>query len=996
MSGAGQAGEPASLRAGTVLVSGGTVNEAGSLATTGTVSIPGGTFNYDRVAGGQTAALVVSGGTLGGAGLLQVTGSMTWSGGNLLGAGGTVRVLSGGTLAISGTASRGFTNYVLELAGTGTWTGTHQINSGLGAVLRVLGGATLDVQGDPTFVYNQGGAASLLEVLATGTLARTTSSNPAVMGVAVNKAGALNVQSGTLRFTNGSAGTFGGSVTGSGLLDLAGGTYTLSANLAVAGPLQVGGGSLVFSATNRTVSVGGDFSTAGAGTISMTNAADSLLVTGNATFGGGASTLTAGYLRVDRNFTQSGTATSFAASGTHHTRLGGAGVRTITFANASGTQYHFNRLRIRTTSATADIVSAGSDIVIMDSMIVDSASNVGKNSPYRWQVRGPSVIRGNPTVGVTFFLPFVWEAVGPITATSYNVQVDTTVLMRNAAYNFTAPIYNTGGTTKGHLRVDSGTVTILISLGGNVVNGDLIASGAGTIIPAGGSTTTVQDSLITIGGGTLRMDSLPNPALTVFGSARFSGGNTTNLLNGGVLTVSRDFTQSVGSTAFAANGKHRVILTQGGAGITQNIAFGNAGTSFFRRLEIPSTVTRNVVLQSDVLVSDSLLVLGGAAPTDVIGAGTTQRLRVNGVLRVTQQTASPRVAPPVLELAAYPSVDSIFTAGRGVNPDTAVFFPGVTVFPDGTPMRYKSVRIVNNAVMTYNTGGFADSLLGDLVIDGSSTFALTGGTLVVSGKLRTVSSGVLRMQTAGTELTVRDSAVFAGASTNGQLTNGFLRLRGHFVQAGGNAAAFSATSAHQTEFAGNPTGAGVVQNVSMANPGTGTALSHFNQMRLTRASSGLSLNVKMNLLTNVQAALVVDTSAGQNDSILGTGTVTLTTDSMQLQNTVFNNARLVLSSNNAFISASSLRFENMNSTVTYFTVNRNGAGSSTIGGMNFATVPTGAGRYFAVNQNAAGVVYTLTFNGTLNPATGAGISGLYTRTSAGTLPTVVWAGVTNP
>ena len=121
--------------------------------------------------------------------------------------------------------------------------------------------------------------------------------------------------------------------------------------------------------------------------------------------------------------------------------------------------------------------------------------------------------------------------------------------------------------------------------------------------------------------------------------------------------------------------------------------------------------------------------------------------------------------------------------------------PGNNTFPEGTSMRFKIVRIANNAVMSYRLVGFADSLLGDLVIDGTSSFALTGGTLVVAGKLKTAATGALRMQTGGTQLTVADSAIFGGGSTNGLLTNGVLLLRGHFAQGGGNAATFSATGA---------------------------------------------------------------------------------------------------------------------------------------------------------------------------------------------------------
>jgi hypothetical protein len=988
-----------------VQVTAGAVTLTGGYSVSGTTTVSGGTANFSSVAAQTSGALTQSGGTIGGSGLLTVAGAFPWSGGSLSGGGGTLRV--SGALSVSGSgAGRQLNTYTLEAGGGGTWsTTTAAMNSGSGGTLRVLAGQTLDVTGDFGVLFNQGGASSRVVVL--GTLRRTTSTGLVTFSTTLEDSGAVAVQTGTLQLGGGgnSSGPF--TVAAGATLDFAGGTHSLSAAATVsgAGAVQVSAGIVNYSGTmsigtlsvtggsfvmgGNTIAVTGNFSTSGSGTLTMANAFDSLDINGNASFGGSTSTLNAGVIRLAGNFAQTGS-TSFrglaqSAAVAHRVRIVG-GNSTINFADPVNS--FFRRLLVAKNAGTSATIT--SDVrTTFFSMAGGTYSMNGSAGPPMTRLIADTVA-GASSGSVSLQSPLVL-VVNAALVDSNVINVDT-VVFAGSGQNIltTAPGGAFGNYTYRSLRVaqTSGTATIgQATL--NMTNDLVVSSGT---LNLSGRRVGVTGNFSTVGTGALQMQNVAD-SLGVGGNASFGGGAST-LMNNGVITLNGSFSQSGATNAFAptVGSQHRVSLR---GTTSQNISFANpaAAQSSFSVLDVQSGTARNIVLQTDAVV-DSLAAVGGPANVNIISAGTTQRLRVKA-LRVISSTQSPLVAPAVLELTQFPNVDSIFAAGRGVSPDTTVFLPGVTTFPDGTPMRYKSVRIANNAVMSYSTGGFADSLVGDLVIDGTSTLALTGGSLTVFGKLRTISSGILRMQTAGTQLTVRDSAQFGGGSTNGQLTNGVLQLRGHFVQGGGNTAAFSATNAHQTEFIGNPTGAGVVQTVSMANPGTGATLSRFNQLRLTRAAAGTSLNVKLNLLTNAQAALVVDTSTGQNDSILGTGTVTLTTDSIQLQNTVFNNAPLVLSSNNAFILANTLRFENMNSTVTYFTVNRNGASTSTITGMNFATVPTGAGRYFAVNQAAAGAVYSLTFNGTLNPSTGAAVSGLYTRTGP-TLPTVVWAGVTNP
>ncbi|HMV31535.1 MAG TPA: hypothetical protein PKA50_05380 [Gemmatimonadales bacterium] len=102
------------------------------------------------------------------------------------------------------------------------------------------------------------------------------------------------------------------------------GTYALSGRTALTDLLIGTGGDIVVN--GQTLAVGNLFNTTAGGTLTMTNPLDSVLVTGTANFGGGATTgrLTAGVLQVGGSLTQSGNSAALAASGTHKTRLTGA------------------------------------------------------------------------------------------------------------------------------------------------------------------------------------------------------------------------------------------------------------------------------------------------------------------------------------------------------------------------------------------------------------------------------------------------------------------------------------------------------------------------------------------------------------------------------------------------------------------------------------------------------------------------------------------------
>jgi Bacterial Ig-like domain (group 1) len=126
------------------------------------------------------------------------------------------------------------------------------------------------------------------------------------------------------------------------------GTLTVSDSLGLIGSdLQVEG-TAILDATGGVLVVDGPFSTLGGGRLRMQNDSSHVALNSGASFGGGstAGLLTAGLLEIGGNFTQSGDAESFSASGGHVTDFHGSGLQQAVFGtpgSGAGTS-HFAHL----------------------------------------------------------------------------------------------------------------------------------------------------------------------------------------------------------------------------------------------------------------------------------------------------------------------------------------------------------------------------------------------------------------------------------------------------------------------------------------------------------------------------------------------------------------------------------------------------------------------------------------------------------------------------
>jgi hypothetical protein len=965
------------------LADGGTLSGTATLAGTTVLELGGGTFALANnfKATGSTAYTALLGGTLTGLASSDTAffdnlqlggGTVSLSGGTIKTAvelfwnqttsvtGGTLYVPPGAALGLNLLAPAALTNATILNAGTAAFTAADTLGTGQGAVIRNLPGGTFAFSAPGAILYDQGGAAPLFDNQ--GTLTVAPSSGAVDVGTPFANSGSVQVLGDTLRLSAGAGGTFPGalSVASGAVLDLAS-SFNLGGTLSVGGALRVSGGTLVVN--GRSVAVSGDFATAGTGTLQMTLGTDSLDVGGNATFGGGPSQLSGGVIRVAGNFAQTGSA-SFAPTGTQRTVLYGGAPQTIAFADAVNDFFRYLEA-----NKTAGGVTFGTNARVSGSLRLLSATAV--TGPAARVIVGDSVTSNS--LGSSF-APLVAE-IGMSIRDSGSFSPDTTVFTGS---NQVIPNAVTTAYNYQSIRVaqSSGTATFAVA---RAIPKDLVVSSG--ILSLTSRLVGVQGNFRTEGTGALQMTT-SRDSLGVTGSATFAGGSTAGLLGAGRLSVGGDFTQAGTASAFAPTGAFSTTLNGSG---NQNLSFAAPGSSYFAELDVASTGARIVTLQSNVVVNDSLQAFGGAAPTTILGAGNSQRLTVNGTVYVYQSTSSPLLKPPVLEVAHAPFVQPAYPIG-GVAADTLVLLPGITAFPIASGIHLNSVRVATNGVVTdASNGNQPDSVTGNLTIDGASALALTGNVtfpLVVAGDLVTTSAGVLQMRTAGTQVVVKGSASFGGGSTTGQLTQGTLYLAGNFSQSG-NAASFATDSGFSTILNGS-TAAG--QQITFANPGMGSGASHFMFLEDVNTAGPVTLN--SNVFVNNSLA----DSNVTGESIVGTASTVLTTQSVYLNGFKFTGAPLVVvdTATETAFTMSSVTFGVYDPTVDQLTVQMTTGRAASTTSAVFNTPPSGAGHYLHLEWNVGspGTAPALTMT-SASPGAQGGTATVLADGTVGT-PTIVW------
>lgn len=704
---------------GTVGVTSGTVTTTGAWALTGALTVSGGTLNYSA-AGGGAGTLFLTGGTLGGAvgGVLTVSDSMVWTGGNLTGAGGSVLVADGALFEARGTAGRTMNNMTLEIAGTGVWRDTQVLGSGGNAVLRVAPTGSLDVQGDGSWAYNQGGGVSVLDVQ--GPLTRSTSAGTAVVSMSVAVAAPIDVQSGTLQFANG--GTLAGSVdiAAGATLRLPSGTYTMQPGFSTSGL--------------------GDLALAGA-TLSGLAAADTVPIE-RATLNAGALNPSAGgTVRVDSLLLWTGGALNGA--GTVHLPLDGI----LMMSGTGGRNLNAGTLFIEGTAVIADAFTmssgGGAAIHVAPSGVLSFAQPAASTANLSYNLGG-----GITTLLIEGDLVLSTDA-SAVTNMSFQMPGQTTVA---------AGTLNLTG---------SGTISGVIDNAANVLfNGATYTftdaanlTGLGDFVIAGGTlntsaaSDTVDFSNLTITGGNLTQTggfligdvvweggNLIGTGLTaVLGDLQMNGTAGRNFQNGvleprGTATYGGTFVMSTGSGARLRNlgsfdwaGDGTMAYNLGGG----NSVFENLG-SFVRNAATPANVATI-----------------GANFVDTLGSGFNVD---GGTLRLSGSSSRIGGSPGLLGILETTAGTFSLQAGTTIGSDGGLLrMTGGTMTADaGATLNIPTFEMTGGTLSHAATLVFADGFAwgGGNITGAGGTTRIDGGTMVVTGAGRTLDAGHLLDVTA--------------------------------------------------------------------------------------------------------------------------------------------------------------------------------------------------------------------------------------------------------
>jgi hypothetical protein len=966
---------PVTLASSTVLqFTAGSISLANNFKVTGTAGIT--QVSGSAVLGGLAATdtaffdnLDLVGGTLSlSGGTIKTPVSTIWSGSTSFG-GGTLFIPAGAGLSLSFTGGVSMQNAAILNAGATVFTAAGTLHSGSGAVIRNLPGATFTFSAAGSYLFDLGGSTSLFDNQ--GTLASAPPSGNVVVGGALTNTGTIQVVADTLRFSGGSTGSLTGTatVTAGAALEFGGGTFTQTGPLQVNGDLVVSGGSAV--PNGNPLAVTGNFATAGSGVLQMTQAADSLGIAGNATFGGGSTTgaLTAGIITVGGNFAQSGAATSFAPSTAERVRFdnGSGATQTVSFANP--TTSFFDSLVVDRGQGARGTVQLLTDVRVNRGMTIQNSSDI-TGPTARVTIAGGTLHAVQGTTSPTMKSLAIELSTAPVVGGA-PVSVSPDTMVFDGAIT-ALPV--SSGLLYNNVRVN--TTGAFNSPGNVAYNGDLIVSSGTYAIGAG--IDSVAGFLRTEATGALSMTAaVAAPTVAVRDSAVFAGGASTSL-TGGLLRVWGNFVERGTGGQFAASGSHRVSLQRSAAGV-QTIQFADPVNSYFHDLVMSRPTVDTVRLLSDVTATDSAIVTGSTVlASTALEALTTP---VTGVLRIHMGGV---LRPSRVVFGTF-FADSDFTGSQRIFPDTAVFLNGGAITSSSPAYGWKSVRLAGGTLTSSGT-----TYNGNLILSaGTYTLATFGATDSITGFLRTEGSGILQMPlgTAPPTVVVGDSAVFAGGSETGQLVSGTLRLYGSFAQRA-TTTAFAASAGHLTTFSGSGT-----QTVTFANPGA--SASTFGDLAIERSVLAVSQSAGITLGSNVYVTGALQDSTFNStvtDSILGNG-FTVTANSLSLGSQfVLNNAPLVTTS--AGLQLSALTFRNLSPAATQWTINMPAGTALSLSGLNFQSTPTlGTGYYFAALLSSTGAA-TMTVTGA-SPVAGS-LTGYYLRTNANGSVTVTWNGTQLP
>jgi hypothetical protein len=634
---------------------------------------------------------------------------------------------------------------------------------------------------------------------------------------------------------------------------------TLNGAYRQVGEVQVS--SLTISGSGASLDVGdnwlyvqdtGTFTTTSGGRLLLTSSSGGVTIEGHATFGGGSSVLSAGTMFFGGNFTQSGSANSFAASNdlTAHFYKTDGSTPLVSFADPVNS--FFGELFISTTGG----LTFATDAKVAGNLYLSGNGNIsGAGRTIR--VGGEMQRFG----GNAHWKPAttILEYAGPGTSTFSLGNVITT----------TTALGITG-------RYDAYALALV---------GDVDVSGSG-LFNVNAANVTIDGNFSTSGSGVLQMDFWP---LTVTGNATFNGGDQTGKLNGGTLTVvGTSFTQGSSMKSFVAGENHTTVLTN--PSVVVNFSHMGSTASHFGNLELDAVGTAVFTLPDLVVTSGDFTVFDGSTASF---PGESSALEVGQDLHFPSTGGALQVSTVRLGRHLSLGTGVTYNVNRTVFAGTDVqipLLPGGSgydqVVVEGAAFTSDNLQFnalvlsgssVGRGILTLGanievgdvelTSGLVK--IGDVELGAHGQLEVDGHSVMIWGDLETEGMGALSMLNAAGVVEVSGQTTFAGGSTDGLLTAGQLIVRGNFIQSGTSSAlSFAPSGTHLTRLSGT-----FPQSVVFANPDreTGSRFAHLEVWNTV--TSGIELQSDIAVSTEFRMPVVTGEAEVQLFSSGGTHTI---------------------------------------------------------------------------------------------------------------------------
>lgn len=696
------------VAAGSLLdFNGGTFQVSGSpsLAGTGTYQVDSGTLQVDSDV--SIVNLNMKNGRLNGTGTVTVTGTGNWTGGAIDGSG-TLAVLAGGTLNLSGANDKILSGgHILNNAGTINWSGS--------GFFQINGDVALNNSG--TFNINGGQFLTGAGVVTnTGTMNVDAGNGTAhfANGADLNNSATVNVKSGTLELEDAGAESGTLNVSASAAIDFDGGTvqFTGTPLFPGTGLIEVNAGTLTFntnaSIKNLTLNVG---SVNGTGTVTITGVFN---WTGGSLDGSGALTAAAG-----GTMNISGFETKSLSNG--HT-LNTAGTTAWTGSGALQMSNDANIVNTGTFTIQSEVLSGAGTFRNRGTLVVQAGTGTASvingalfNNPGTtnvqngiFQVDNGGVMSGSVIIGTT--------AIFNVNGGTNTISGTTTSITGAGTFSFTGGTITTpsaGGTINVADSVAfawSGGQFLIPTNATLTYKGILTIAGTANAVMAGAGTFSLAGTVNQIGTGNLELDGATagttRTKLTIQSGSAYHFGSDSGIVNGagagGLVTNSGTIakTGGVGTSTIATNmnSTASIMVNVGTIALALTGGTMNGG-------------------QFTVAVSSALDLTGGQTVNyagTFTGSGTGQVQLNSGTLNVTGGTAGASFSFPA----------------------------GLFVWNGGTINTNASSLNVPSAGRMQIAGNAAENLTGTGSLNVSGIVTQTGtGNVVITGAAIRVQSG---------------------------------------------------------------------------------------------------------------------------------------------------------------------------------------------------------------------------------------------------------------